>query len=125
MPLNSARLLRKACASGRIAETLQAGFVQMRGLFQAQPLRHRDQAIHAEVGEGFVRVLHGAGVQFQPAGVGQFDEPAGGGLQPLQIRRRQFDAFRLPLGGNGKPIDAAALDDQTRAASGLEARNSR
>ena len=95
-----------------IAKTLQAGFIQMRRLFQAQSLRHRDQSLHAQIGERFMRGLHRGGVQFQPAGVGQFDKSSGGRLQPLQVRGGEFDAFGLPLRGNGKPINAAALDGE-------------
>jgi hypothetical protein len=51
--------------------------VQMRDVFQADLLRHGDEAVHAHVGHGFVRALHGGGVKFHPAGVGQFDEAAG------------------------------------------------
>ena len=82
----------------------------MRGVFESQFLRHRNKPVHAQVSESFVRRLHRRRVQLQPARVGQFDKAAGGGLQTLQIGRGQFDSFRLPLGGNGKPINAAALD---------------
>ncbi len=83
-----------------------------------------DQAIHAQVGHRFVRRLHRGGVQLHPAGVRQLDEAAGGGLQPLQVGRGELEPFLLPLGGDGQPINAAALDDQPRR-SWRGARNSR
>ena len=98
----------------RVAELLQARFVQMRGLRQAQTLGNGDQSVHAQVGHRFVGGLHRRGVQFQPAGVGQFDEAAGGGLEALQVGGGQFESFGLPFRGNGKPINAAALDDEAR-----------
>ena len=95
-----------------IAKTPQTGFIQMRRLFQPQSLRHRNQSLHAEIGERFMRGLDRGRVQFEPAGVGQFNKSSGGRLQPLQVRGGEFDAFGLPLRGNGKPINAAALDGE-------------
>ena len=41
--------------------------------------------------------VNGVGIQFDPAGVRQLDEPAGGGLaSALQISRRQFHALPVP-----------------------------
>ena len=53
-------------------------------------------------------------VQFHPAGIRQFDKTAGGGGEPFQIRLGKFQAFRLPFGGDGQPVNAAALDDEAR-----------
>ena len=86
----------------------------MRDVFQADFLRHGDEAFHAHVGHRLVRALHGGGVQFHPAGVRQFDEAAGGGGEPFQIRLGQFESLGLPFGGDGQPVNAAALDDQPR-----------
>ena len=41
----------------RVAELLQARFVQMRRLRQAEALRNGDQSVHAQVGHRFVRGL--------------------------------------------------------------------
>ena len=35
--------------------------------------------------------------------------------KPLQVGRRELHAFLLPLGRDGEPIDAAALDDDPGA----------
>ena len=86
----------------------------MRGLRQAEALGYGNQSVHAQVGHGFVGGLNRRGVQFQPAGVGEFDEAAGGGLEALQIGGGQFESFGFPFRGNGKPINAAAFDDETR-----------
>ena len=74
-----------------------------------------DQSVHAQVGHRFVGRLHRGGVQFQPAGVGQFDKAPGGRLQALQVGGRELESLRLPFRGNGKPVNAAAFDDQARA----------
>ena len=97
---------------GGIAKPLQAGFVQVRGLFQAQALGHGDQPFQAQIRKSFMRGLDGGGVEFQPAGIGQFDKSAGRRLQPLQVGGGEFDAFGLPFGGNGEPIDSAALEGE-------------
>ena len=55
----------------------------MRGLFQADALRHGDEAVHAQVGHGFMRGLHGGGIEFDPAGIRQFDEAAGRGWRAV------------------------------------------
>ena len=81
--MNSGRRLRNALRFRRIGEARKPVLVQMRDLFQADFLRHGDEAVHAHVGHRFVRALHGGGVQFHPAGVRQFDEPAGGGLRAV------------------------------------------
>ena len=70
----------------RIGEPLQPVLVQMRDVFQADLLRHGDEAVHAHVGHRLVRALHGGGVQFHPAGVRQLDEAAGGGGEPFANR---------------------------------------
>ena len=57
----------------------------MRGLFETDLLRDGAEFVHAEVGHGFVRVLDGGGVELDPAGVGQFDEAAGGDGEALKI----------------------------------------
>ena len=86
----------------------------MRDVFHADLLRHGDEAVHAHVGHGFVRALHGVSVEFNPAGVRQFDKPAGGGGKPFEIGLGQFHAFGLPFGGDGQPVNAAAFDDEAR-----------
>ena len=59
-----------------------------------------------------MRLLDRLGVQFQPAGVGQFDKTARGGLEALQIGRCQLETFGFPFSRDGQPIDATAFDDQ-------------
>ena len=86
----------------------------MRDVFHADFLRHGDQAVHAHVGHRFVRALHGGGVEFHPAGIRQLDETARGGGEPFQVRLAEFEPFRLPFGGDGQPVNAAALDDEPR-----------
>ena len=47
----------------------------------------------------------------QPASGNFTKRPVAAG-EPLQIGRRQLQSFLFPFGGNGEPVDAAALDDQ-------------
>ena len=99
---------------GRIREARKAVLIQMGDVFQADLLRHGDEAVHAHVGHGFVRALHGGGIEFHPAGVGQLDETAGRAGEAFKVRLAEFEPFRLPLGGDGQPVNAAALDDEPR-----------
>ena len=62
-----------------------------------------------------MRVLNCRGIQFDPAGIGQFNKTTCGGLEPKQVGRTQLQAFLFPFRGNREPIDAAALDDQAGA----------
>ena len=98
----------------RIGKTRQLALVQMRDVFQADLLRHGDEAVHAHFGHRLVRALHGGGVEFHPAGVRQLDEAAGRGGEPFKVRLGKFEPFGLPFGGDGQPVNAAALDDQPR-----------
>ena len=93
-----------------IAEPLQPFLIQMRCLLQPDALGHRHQPIDPQSRHRFVRRLHRSRIQLHPARVGQLDEPPGGRLQPLQIGGRKLHPFLLPLGGDGQPINAAALD---------------
>ena len=86
----------------------------MRDVFHADFLRHGDEAVHAHVGHRLVRALHGVDIEFHPAGIRQLDETAGGGGEPFQVRLAEFETFGLPFGGNGQPVNAAALDDEPR-----------
>ena len=99
---------------GRVGEALQFIFIQVRDMFHADFLRHGNEAFHAHLGHRLVRALDGVGVQFHPAGIRQFHKAAGRGGKPFQIRLGQFQAFRLPFGGNGQPVNAAAFDNQPR-----------
>src|SRR6478736_9696113 len=58
--------------------------------------------------------LYGVRIEFDPAGVWQFDEAAGRVGEAFQVRLAQLHAFRFPFGRNGEPINAAAFDDQFR-----------
>ncbi len=98
----------------RIGEPRQLAFVQMRDVLHADFLRHGDEAFHAHLGHRLVRALHGGRVQFHPTGVRQFDEAAGRGGEPFQIRLGKFESLRFPFGGDGQPVNAAALDDEPR-----------
>ena len=86
----------------------------MRDVFQADFLGHGDEPVHAHVGHGLVRALHGVGVEFHPAGIGQLHEAAGGGGQAFEVGLGQFHAFGFPFGGDGEPVNAAAFDHQAR-----------
>ena len=56
----------------------------------------------------------GVRIELDPAGVGQLHETAGGGFQAFQIARGELEAFHLPLGGHGEPIDAAPTHNELR-----------
>ena len=99
---------------GRFRKTRKFVIVQMRDIFEADFLRHGDQTFHAHVGHRLVRALHGGGVEFDPAGIRQFHKTSRRAREPFQIRLAQFQAFLLPFGGHGKPVNAAAFDDQFR-----------
>ena len=86
----------------------------MRDVLHADFLRHGDESFHAHLGHRLVRALHGGRVQFHPAGVRQFDEAAGRGGEPFEIRLGKFESLGFPFGGDGQPVNAAALDDQPR-----------
>ena len=113
-PLKSRTRSRNACASGESTKRVQSFLVQMRDVFQADFLRHGDEAVHAHFGHRLVRALHGGGVEFHPAGIRQLHKPAGRGGEPFEVGLGKFHAFRLPFGGDGEPVNAAALDDQAR-----------
>ena len=99
-PLKFFQVLAQRFRGQRIRKPFQALFVQMRRLLQADALCDRNQAVHANVRHRFMSGLHSVRVQFDPAGVGQFDEPARGRRESLQIGRGKFQAFLFPLGGN-------------------------
>ena len=86
----------------------------MRHVLHADFLRHGDEAVHAHLGHRLVRALHGADIEFHPAGIRQLDEAAGGGGEPFEVRLAEFETLSLPFGGNGQPVNAAALDDEPR-----------
>jgi hypothetical protein len=100
---------------GGIAETLQFLFIKMRGLLHADFLGDWHEAIDAQIGHGFVSRLDSLRVQFDPTGIGKFDEATGCGLQPLEVRGGKFEAFLFPFGAYRQPINAAAFDNETRA----------
>src|SRR5262249_25310831 len=72
------------------------------------------QAVQSHLGHGFLRGLHGPGIQLDPTGIGQLDESACRHLQSLQIRYAELHPFLLPLRGDREPVDAAAFDDEPR-----------
>ena len=84
----------------------------MRDIFQTDALRHGDETVHAHFGHRLVRALHGGGVEFDPAGIRQFHKTSGRAREPFEVGLGKFQAFLLPFGGNGQPVNAAALDDQ-------------
>jgi len=69
-----------------VAETLQRGVVELRGVEHRDFLRRRAEAVETKVGHRFVRGLHGGGVQLNPAGIRQFHKSSRGRLQTVQIR---------------------------------------
>ena len=83
-----------------VAETLQRGLIELRGMEQGDLLRRRTEAVEAEIGHRFVRGLHGSGVQLDPAMVRQPHKSSRGRLQTLQIGRCQFHPFPFPFGGD-------------------------
>ncbi len=97
-----------------IAELRERVFAEMRGLFHRDFLRACFEAVEAEVGHCFLRALGGVHVQLHPAFAGQFHEAAGRLGEAFQILFGELHSFLFPLGGNRKPIDAAALDDELR-----------
>ncbi len=58
--------LAQSFGTGRIAEALQPFLIQMRDLFQADALRHRNQSIHTQIGHRFMGRLNGGGIQLDP-----------------------------------------------------------
>ena len=86
----------------------------MSGLLHADSLSNRAQILEPQVGHGFMGLFDGFGVQFQPAGIGQFDKSAGGGREALEIGGSQLKSLGLPFGGNREPINAAAFNDELR-----------
>ena len=61
------QVLAQRLGRRRIRKPLQALFIQMRRLLEADALRHRDQSIHTDIRHRFMRGLHGVGIQLHPA----------------------------------------------------------
>ena len=110
--LEVGELLLEDLGLGAVRETLDAGVVEVRGLFETDLLWNGAKLVHAEIGHGFVRILHGVCVELDPAGVRQFDEAAGGDGEALQVGRAEFHAFLFPFRRDAEPVDAAAFDDE-------------
>jgi hypothetical protein len=95
-----------------VAETVQGMFGELGRLSDIDALSHRGEIFQTEVGHGFVSASNGIEVEFHPAAVRQFHEPAGGGLELGEVGRGEFKTFSFPLSGDGEPIDSAALNDE-------------
>jgi len=84
-----------------------ARVIEMCGLFQTEPPRNRNQSIDAQIGERFVRGLNGGGVEFDPAGVGNFTKrpvavasrckSAGVNLSPSLSHSAETENQSMPL----------------------------
>ena len=84
----------------------------MGGLLDPDLLLEHGQAVDAQVGHRFLGFLNRLLIQLHPAGVRQVDKVAAGASELLQVALRQLHPLLLPLGGDGEPVDAAAVNDQ-------------
>ena len=106
------RRCRRARDSGLSPNFWRAVLVEGLRLHHVDALGDGDEAIDAEFGHGLVGLGDGFGIEFDPAGVGQFDVAAGGGGEALEVGGGELHALLFPFGGDGEPVDAAALDEE-------------
>lgn len=86
--------------------------VQLGGMEQGGFLRVAIEAFQAECSGGFVRLPVCVGIEFDPTGIGQFNEPGGCGGQALNVCGGELHSLHFPFGGDGEPVDATALEDE-------------